>query len=307
MKNIFKVIVGVATISFVAVSCDVSNKGTLYTPDGKDAAVSFAQSTLQDTEIDAKTTKYEIELVRGIADGTLTVNLKSELPNGVTCPTSVSFEAGSYTTSVSLDISGMAVGKKYAGKIQLADANSFNSEIATSEIKVTFAKAYTWVSLGKGKIYDGVALQVSDDDLGLADVEILKAEGFNRWRVMTPFPEKAVKAAWGDDFFCGGASEYIELYILDETAGTIKYSSPIKTGLFYADLGDNAYIWYYYPTDYNEKLASYESQNTFLEDGKVIQIACAKTIENTSNWFGVKAIYIAMPDFASQFEEWLRS
>lgn len=307
MKNIFKVIAGAAALSFIAVSCDVSNKGTLYTPDGKDAAVSFAQPTLQDTEIDAKTTQYEIELVRGISDGALTVNLTSDLPEGVKCPASVSFEAGSYSATVSLDISGMAVGKKYEGKIRLADTGSFNSEIATSEIKVTFAKAYTWISLGKGKIYDGVALQVSNEDLGLTDVEILKAEGFNRWRVMTPFPEKAVKAAWGDDFYCGGASEYIELYTLDETAGTIKYSSPIKTGLFYADLGDNAYIWYYYPTDYSEKLASYVSQNTFLEDGKVIQIACAKAIENTQNWFGVKAIYIAMPDFASQFEEWLRS
>lgn len=299
MKSIIRTCFAVAAVSLIAASCDVENKKIIYTPDGTDAAVTFLSSVASDTEIDAKATTYNITVARGKCDTDATVKISSKMPAEVVVPESISFAAGESETTIAIDISKMEVGKTYTGKIFFANAEDYNKKIATDTVNCTFAKAYTWVSLGEGEFYDGFALQPSDDDLGIIKVEVLKAEGFNRWRVMEPFPKDNVIAAWGEDYYGGGASSYIEFYTLDEEAGTIKFDTRIYTGLTYPGYGKIVYV---YPSAYSSARAPYDAYNKFM--GNYVQFCDVAAIDGSTAGFGVKTQYLAMPG-AGDLATWL--
>ncbi len=271
-------------------SCNVDFIATEY---AGNSSVSFGQSVVSNTEIPASQTTYSIDLVRGNASAAQTINIAATLPAGISCPASASFAAGEYSTTIDLDISSLEVGVTSKGTLSIEDAlNKEEKAISIKTTSFTLAKAYTWQNIGKGEFYDGLALQPSDDDLGIIKVDILKAEGFNRWRVLTPFPKDNVIAAWSPDYWVGGESTVIELW--EDEEGTIHWDSPIKTGLTYLSLGTNCYIYYYYPEDYNSKYAADNALNCFVADN-VIQLYDAMIIENSTSWFGWGAQYLMLP------------
>ena len=292
MKKIFRSIF-ILSIAGLFASCNVDNIGTIYNHEGPDNGVSFTKTAAGDTEVNAKATTFTIPVARAVADGSLTVNLKSTLPEGVKVPASVTFNAGEYQTDVTLDISAMEVGKSYKGVISLADESQYDANTSISSINVTLAKAYTWVSLGKGQFYDGLALQPSDDDLGIIQVEVLQAEGFDRWRILNPFPKDKLIAAWAADYVTYTPDPMIEFFL--KADGTIGFtSSVIKTGLTYVDLGATCYIYYYVPSAYSSQIAADDANNKFVMD-KVAQFYFAMVIENSTSWFGEGAKYLSLP------------
>jgi len=300
MKSILRTFFAVAAVSLLVASCDVENKKIIYTPDGADEAVTFLSSVSVDTEIDAKATTFDITVARSKSDAGATVKISNTMPEGITVPESVSFAAGESKTTLSIDISKMEVGKNYNGKISLAEETAYDKKISTSSVSCTFAKAYTWISLGQGEWYDGLALQPSEDDLGIIKVEVLKADGFDRWRIMEPYPKANVIAAWGEDYYVGGASSYIEFYTLDEKAGTIKFDSKIYNGLNYDKMGK---IVYQYPSSCDTGYAAADAYNKFV-DGEYVQFYVPRLIEGTTNWFDFGALYLGMPG-AGDLATWL--
>ncbi len=299
MKSILRTFFALAAVSLLVASCDVENKKIIYAPDGADEAVTFLSSVSVDTEIDAKATTFGITVARSKSDAAATVKISSTLPEGITVPESVSFAAGESETTLSLDISKMEVGKSYKGTISLAEETAYNKKISTSTVTCTFAKAYTWISLGQGEWYDGLALQPSDEDLGIIKVEVLKADGFDRWRIMEPYPKANVIAAWGEDYYVGGASSYIEFYTLDKEAGTIKFDSKIYIGINYSDMGK---VVYQYPSSYSSGHASRDAYNRFI--GEYVQFYVPRLIEGTTSWFNYGALYLGMPG-AGDLATWL--
>lgn len=292
MKKIFKSIF-ILSIAALFASCNVDNIGTLYELENGQSGVSFMKTLAGDTEVDAKASSFTIPIARAVADGALTVNLKSSLPEGVKVPSTVTFNAGDYQTDITLDISNMEVGKTYKGAVSLADESQFDKNTAISAINVTLAKAYTWVSLGKGQFYDGLALQPSDDDLGIIQVEVLQAEGFDRWRILNPFPKDKLIAAWAPEYVTYTPDSVIEFFL--KADGTIDFTSQvIKTGLTYIGLGENCYIYYYVPSAYSSQIAADDANNKFVID-KVAQFYFAQVIENSTSWFGEGAKYLSLP------------
>ena len=291
MNKIIKTYLGIACALFMAVSCDTENKGAMYTPEGTDTGVSFLSSTSSNTEIDAKATKFDIAVGRSKCDQAATVKITGTLPEGITAPSTISFEAGQSETVLSLDISKMAVGKTYKGTVSFADETEYNGKIAIVSNAFTLAKAYTWTSLGTGEWYDGLALQISETDLNIVKVDVLKAEGFNRWRIMNPYPKDKVIPAWDEDSYVGGANEYIGFYTLDETAGTIKFDQKIYCGLNYNNMGK---IVYTYPSSYNAAYADRDPKNKFV-DAQHVQFYVPRLIEGTTSWFNFGALYLGMP------------
>jgi hypothetical protein len=293
MKKIFKSIF-ILSIAGLFASCNVDNIGTLYELENGQSGVSFTKTMAGDTEVDAKASTFTVPIARAVADGSLTVNLASTLPEGVKVPSSVTFNAGEYETEVTLDISNMEVGKTYKGAVSLADKTQFDENTAISSINVTLAKAYTWVSLGKGQLYDGLALQPSADDLGIIQVEVLQADGFNRWRIMNPFPVAQLEKAWAPAYVTYTPTQMIEFF--SDADGAISFTSlPIKTGLTYVDLGDNAYIYYYLPSKYSSNYGAEEdAENCFVMD-KVAQFCFGANIENTTYGFGLNYLYLSLP------------
>lgn len=292
MKKIFKGIF-ILSIAGLFASCNVDNIGTIYELENGQSGVSFTKTLAGDTEVDAKATSFTIPIARAVADGPLTVSLSSSLPEGVTVPASVTFNAGEYQTDITLDISAMEVGKSYKGAVMLADPSQYDSNTSISAINVTLAKAYTWVSIGKGQFYDGLALQPSEDDLGIIQVEMLQADGFNRWRILNPFPKDKLIAAWAPQYVTYTPDSVIEFFLKDD--GTIGFTNQvIKTGLTYVDLGESCYIYYYVPSAYSSQLAADDANNKFVMD-KVAQFYFAMVIENSTSWFGEGAKYLSLP------------
>ena len=310
MKRLYKIVLFASVIALAA-SCDVSNIGTLYEGAAEDTGLSFTSSVFSDSEIPASQKTVSLELARRVADQALTVDVSTVIKKKVGSKETIvlseqgsaSFAAGEYKTVVTVDISALAVGVSYYGSVSLSNDELFDSRSSVSAVNLKLAKAYTWKSLGKGEFSDGLALQPSDDYLGIVKVEILQAEGFDRWRVLTPFPKSQLVTAWGEEYYCGNESTMIEFYKPDSSSNEIKFDQVIKTGLYMPDKGENAYIWYYYPSSYNAAYAPYDSNNCFVMQG-VVQFFTVRMIENTTSWFGAGAQYLAFPgiDLASLFE-----
>lgn len=293
MKIVLKSILALSAAALLAVSCNVEAVGTLYEQESGKTGVSFAANLAGDSEISATATSFTIPVRRAAADGSQTVNISSTLPEDIVVPSTVTFSAGQYETDLVLDISSMAVGKTYKGAVKLANEEEYDAKTAISSVSVTLAKAYTWVNIGKGQFYDGLALQPSDDDLGIIEVEILQAEGFDRWRILNPFPKDKLIAAWAESYVTYNPTSEIEFWVNDKDV--IEFSpNVIKTGLTYIDLGSDCYIYYYYPSVYSSQLAGDDAKNCFVMD-KVAQFYFAQVIENSNNWFGEGAKYLSLP------------
>lgn len=287
MKNIFKSLLFLMAAAAVA-SCNVDNVGKTFNLDEAGAGASFLQTVVSNTALSAKTTTFNVPVGRNDATSAATYSLKSTLPEGV-CPASVSFAAGESEANIVLDLSNLNVGTTCKGAISLVDQPSY----CRSSVNLTLAKAYSWTSIGKGQFYDGLALQPDDTDLGIIECEILQADGFNRWRLMNPFPKDKLIAAWAESYVTYTPDSYIEFFLTDE--GTIDFASHVvKTGLTYVGLGAEAYIYYYYPSAYSASYAAYDADNVFVMD-KVAQFYFAQVIMNTTSWFGMGAKYVSFP------------
>ena len=232
--------------------------------------------------------------------GSDTVKITGTLPDGITAPATISFEKGKSETMLSLDISKMEIGKTYKGTVTFADETEYNGKIAITSNAFTLAKAYTWTSIGTGEWFDGLALQISDTDLNIVKVDVLKAEGFNRWRIMNPYPKDKVVLAWDEDSFVGGANDYIEFYTLDEAKGTIKFDQKIYCGLNYNKMGK---IVYTYPSSYSATHAEKDADNKFV-DAQHVQFYVPRLIDGTSSWFNFGYMYLGMPG-SGDLAKWL--
>ena len=98
------------------------------------------------------------------------------------------------------------------------------------------------------------------------DVEIQKAEGFDRWRVIAPYDESMKNDDGGNgDWLAGEAAPYIEFWLTD--AGYVDYNE-FFTGLNYQADG-NSPIYAYPPTAFDGLDPKF---NKFLDD-KTVQLA----------------------------------
>ncbi len=189
MKNIFKSILVLSAAAFVAVSCNTDNIGTVYESEGNATGLSFTQSIVNDTEISAAQTTFPVTVARSNAAAALTVNIESTLPEDIKVPSSVTFNAGEYKTDLVLDISAMEVGTSYKGSVTFADENAYDDNTAISSVSITFAKAFSWVSIGKHKYTDDIVGPLFGAPAIEYEVEVEQAEGFNVFRLIDPYGE----------------------------------------------------------------------------------------------------------------------
>ena len=203
-------------------SCNKDNEGAIYSNQGN-AGVSFTASTLSTVEVPASNPVFDVEIVRGntvgAATGNLTATLKAgdEVIPGATV-SAFNFADGQNSTTVSVNIAPLAVGVAGTITLTIDDADASIGGVKSATMKVS--KAYEWTKLGVG--------QYIDNWLGYSsDVEIYKAEGFDRYRVIAPYAEYVTSeqavADWGADW-------------LDPTKSVAQLDVWIEDGLaFYED------------------------------------------------------------------------
>ena len=282
MKNIFKSIFALSAAALV-VSCNVDNIGVKYSPDTVGSGVSFVQKVVSNNEIPASTASYDIAVARSNADGAATVNINSSLPEGM-CPASVSFAAGQYETNVTLNLTEMPVGVPVKGTIALVD----QPEFANSAINVTLAKAYSWTSIGQGEFleyfWEGF----------VGKVEILKADGFEVYRVLDPYAAAEEADTKGP--------EYIQFEVVDTARGIVHFDT--WTSPYDYD-GAKHYVKAYRPSEGSSKYADYDDYSVIV-DNYYVALLPYMYIDGVGGW-NVSAGYcfgISLPGAPMSIWDW---
>lgn len=222
-------------------SCSDDDGSAIY----KDAAYSFAQATISASytpgSIDSE---IPILIVRDTKIGADTLKIKTviEVEGSMEFATSVVyFEDGQSAVTLPLTLNPDLTPGTY--KAELSFKDSLVSVVGDCTCNVTVNIDYNWVSLGKGHFIDQFTLGT-----GVYEVEILQAEGFERFRVLNPYNEgHASDAGEWADWLTGKYPEYIEFWT-EEDGVTIGFN-PIDLGINYeavAGQGIVAYPYYYF-------------------------------------------------------------
>lgn len=279
MNKIFKTFLA-ASVSLLAVACNLDQVNDVYTAEGNEP--SMLQTVFNETELDATLETIAIPVVRSNSSEAATVNLTATLPAGITVSgtavetlengnvvysTSVSFAAGEAQTGCVLNISEMAVGSSYKGTVAIAEGEKVNEHKVTMSTAFTLAKAYTWVSLGQGEWFDQLSL-MSDSSYGVQTVEVMKADGFERYRIMNPYANTdQLAAAWGASSLGGNKSSFIEFWVLDNGVN-VAWDGWWFPGILYD--GDGTDIKAYLPSALDASLAEEDVKSLFVEE-KVVE------------------------------------
>lgn len=292
--------------AITAVSCSKDQVGETYTSETDDPSMLY--SVFSEVELGASLESISIPVVRTNTSSEFTLDLVVCVPDGVTVEgtagetdekgntlyaTSLKFDAGVSQASVVFDITKMEVGNKYNGYMVFADNVKYNDKIAVDSCAFTLAKAYTWVSLGEGEYYDAFVGNYNP-------VEILKADGFERYRVLEPYPADVLTgeklgylpagSAWG---IGGAACPYIEYWVL-ENGVNVAWAGGYSTTLDYDGNGSTIYMWY--PADYSAKYAPLAETCMYMDEAKTwIQFETIAYIPALGEGFGNFNAYISLP------------
>lgn len=275
--RINKKIFGLAIIAAALFSsCNKDNECAVYGGQGSNAGVSFTASTLSTVEVPASNPVFDVEIVRGntsaAATGSLTATLKvgeDEVP-GVTV-TGYSFAAGENSTTVKVDISPLEVG--VVGNLTLAVSDADASVGGVKSATMKCSKAYEWVSLGNGTFIDNFFGMESEP-------EIMKAQGFDRYRVMAPCEAyRTSPAAAEDTWVATWSAPYIELWVED---GLVFWDEWF-TGQNY-DGDKNSPIYAFHASAFSSLNDAEFWQHSKFLDEKTIQLAPYYYIDGVGGW-----------------------
>ncbi len=277
MNKIFKIFLA-AAVSLFAVACNLDQVSDIYTGEGSEP--SMLQTVFTETELEATLETVSIPVVRSNASDAFTVKLVATLPVGITVAgdatvvetlengsvvysTAVSFAAGEAQTACVLNVSAMEVGSTYKGTVAIAEGEPYNENKVTMSTSFTLGKAYTWVSVGQAEWFDQLSL-MTDDDYGIQTVEVLKAEGFDRYRIMDPYANTdQLAASWGASSLGGNKSSFIEFWVL-ENGVNIAWDGWWFPGILYD--GDGTDIKAYLPSVLSASLATDDAKSMKVAD-----------------------------------------
>ena len=275
IMRINKVIFGfTVVIAALFSSCNKDNEGAIYN-NQEGAGLSFSAPTLVAVEVPASNPVFEVEILRGNISGAASGNVTATLKVGETELSGVTvsgynFADGQNSTTVSVNISPLEVGVVGSLTLTIADADASVGAIKSATMKVS--KAYEWESLGKGAFVDNFFGFVSEP-------EIMKAKGYERYRVMAPCEDYRLNPDPSDTWVASWSAPYIELWVEDGLVFFDKYF----TGQNY-DGDKTCPIYVYHPSAFSD-LNSLEfwQHNKFLSD-KVIQLAPYYYIDGLGGW-----------------------
>lgn len=239
--KILKNISVAASILTVAMMSSCSDKGYWEQAPSQDA-YSF-MSSVYNENLEPGAHEFEITVNRSNNTGDETVNITftpaETCPGDINVPSQVSFKAGSNTTNLVITIANATPPYTYAGTLTI-DGNA--SYAGNKSLRLNCPVNYVWSSIGTGTFYDGFVMFDSE-----YEVEILKADGFERYRVLNPYVEfyetvgKEEYAAI--DMYGSNGPSYIEFW--ENAGGTLSFN-PWTTGLIYqGNVNDtiDAYPW----------------------------------------------------------------
>lgn len=203
IKSLFCILVVLSLCVFT--SCEQDNEGAIY--DANNQGLSFTFNTFE-LSAPANNPVISVPVYRAVADEVLTssITVSTDAP-GVTAPSSITFAAGEQETTIDINLGEtLGVGEVVDITITLNETDASVGGVA--ETVVSAYKEYVFVSLGMGTFQDNWALG------GTYSVEIQKADGFDRYRVIDPYKEGLTNddGAWENWIAMGTRCPYIEFW-----------------------------------------------------------------------------------------------
>lgn len=243
MKYINRIIWGLALLmTGCLVACDTDQEGAIYQP--QNAELTFSSSSLDPVAVPANAPEFKVEVFRGNAAATPSVqpSLKVTVPynnsnvelSGCTI-SNYEFDENANIGYVTVNVTPLEIGVIATVTVTIGDSDLSVGGIQSTTVKVN--KEYNWQSLGKGTYTDNWGWGIT------YNVEIMKAEGFERYRIMDPYGESIINddGEWGD-WLAPAACPYVEFATMD--GGAIEFE-PFYLGLYYQ--GDSSAKVYAYP------------------------------------------------------------
>lgn len=273
MKKILNLFAVVSLVALFATSCNVEKINPIYTPDA--AGYSFIAAASNFT-LPATDPVFKVKVFRNTTEGSGTVSIAADASHEVfNIPSSVSFDSGQGDADITISLtSEAAIGVSYSLKLSISKEDA--SVGAVNDINLKVNLAYNWLSLGNGQFLDTWTLY------SIPTVEILQAEGFDRWRVMQPYTKELLLEAEWEGWLGGPQSAYIEFW---EDGDFLKWDTNWYAGLLYGGDADEI-IKHYYPSALSASLADYDELSLFLPgyNKKVARLRPAVYIDGVGGW-----------------------
>jgi hypothetical protein len=281
LLNIFAVVS--LSVVFLA-SCNTEQITKTYEPDG--LAYSFLNKAGTLT-LPATNPVFSVKVFRNSTEGSATINIEAtSSANVFSVPSSLTFESGEGAADLPISLTNEAkIGLIYNLKLTIPSEEVSVGGVGTIDMKVSLA--YNWISLGNGQFYDSFTLY------SVPTVQILQAEGFERWRVMKPYTKELLLEAEWEGWLGGPESAYIEFWVIDD-AKHVKWDTNWYAGLLYG--GDaSSPIKFYYPSALSASYAAHDVKSMFIQD-KLVQLRPAIYIDGLGGWAGSDYYsYVSLP------------
>ena len=176
-----------------------------------------------------------------------------------------------------MNIAPLEVGQQGTLTLKISDTDKSVGSVATTTLKCS--KAYEWKSLGTGTYTDAWTTGSDANPNGVTvKVEIMKADGFDRYRIMSPYKEylaSAQGAADWDNWIASSSPDFIEFY----TEDGIIYYDDFFIGLNY-DGDKNQPIYARHPSGFED----ISSEHNKWIDAKTAQFAPYYYIQDLGGW-----------------------
>lgn len=282
--KITKLYIAALFASLSLASCSDSGYWNEASQDGD--VVAFQQSKVTATYALGESTVTTVQLVRTNSAEAITLPVTVlESSEGINCPESIKFEAGSKVATTSFDVTNGEAGKTYKAKVVFPNQYAGSTKMDTCNVSINID--YLWISLGTGMYFDAM---IQDTPV---DVEIQKADGFKRWRVKQPYAT-TYEANSTFDFgtAAGSGPDWVVFYEL--TNGSLALV-PFYTGINYQ--GNTGYpIWWYNPSNFT---GMNNNNCQWIDDGvagfgPILYVPGAGSLFNGSSYSDV--IQIVLPD-----------
>ena len=282
IKSLFSILMLLSLCVFT--SCEQENEGVIY--DANNQGLSFTFNTFE-FSAPANNPVISVPVYRAVAGDAFTssITVSTSAP-GVTAPSSVSFAAGEQETTIDINLgSELGVGVIATITITLNDADASVGGVAETEISAY--KEYVFESLGMGTFQDNWALG------GTYSVEIQKAQGFDRYRVIDPYKEGLTNddGEWENWIAMGTRCPYIEFWETGE--GDLILFNNFALGINYQAVASQP-IRAYHASSFSGTNPAFSKK----VDNKTYQLAPYYYINGVGGWNNTEAdgvIVITLP------------
>lgn len=223
-------------------ACDEDQIGAGYAASG----LTFTASTLNAVVVSPNDPTFTVDVFRADASAAesgavsivATLDDKADTPLEGCTVSGYSFAAGEASTKVTVNVEPLEIGIGLNVTLTLDGAEVSPSGTGTTTLEVS--KDYNWTLLGTGTYVDNFMSGVA------YEVDIYKAEGFQRWRVMDPYTQtlKNDDGEWGSWISQSSATANVTFWEDADNEGCLRFT-PFRIGINYQ--GSSEYPIYAYP------------------------------------------------------------